>query len=120
MRILAFIVALAILPAPAEAQYIGNLTANPFAPTRMPPQPPGTFTNPHGNGSNSPRLFNDRGEFRGNLNTNPHDPDSVANPTGRYGSSWSPDSINNPSGQGSPNRPDSPSNPYGHGLRVYR
>ena len=45
---------------------------------------------------------------------------SIANPYGRYGSQYSPDSINNPYGAGSRYAPDSPYNPYGQGMRVYR
>jgi hypothetical protein len=55
-----------------------------------------------------------------NLNANPYDPNSVANPSGRYGSPYSPDSINNPYGTGSAYRQDSPNNPYGQGMRAYR
>jgi hypothetical protein len=103
----------------AAAQYLGTLTANPsLAPAA--PQPPGTFSNPYGNSSNSPKLYDSQGQFRGNLNSNSYDPDSVANPYGRYGSRYSNDSINNPYGAGSPYRQDSPNNQYGTGMRVYR
>jgi hypothetical protein len=67
----------------------------------------------------NPGRFNSQGEYRGNLNSNPYDPNSVANPYGKYGSQYSPDSINNPFGAGSPYSPDSPNNPYGSGMRVY-
>lgn len=59
------------------------------------------------------------GKFYGNLNSNPYDPDSIANPYGRYGSKYSPDSINNPYGAGNPYDPNSPTNPYGEGLKLY-
>lgn len=50
-------------------------------------------------------------QYRGNLNNDRHDPDSVSNPYGQYGSKYSPDSINNPYGAG---------NPYGgNKLKVY-
>jgi hypothetical protein len=53
------------------------------------------------------------GRYLGNLNSNQYDPNSVANPYGRYGSEYSPDSINNPYGQyGSPYSPNSARNPY--------
>ena len=53
------------------------------------------------------------GKYLGNLNSNRYDPNSVANPYGRYGSRYSPDSINNPYGQyGSPYSPNSARNPY--------
>lgn len=53
------------------------------------------------------------GKYLGNLNSNQYDPNSVANPYGRYGSEYSPDSINNSYGQyGSPYSPQSANNPY--------
>tara|TARA_B110000467_G_scaffold113895_1_gene104391 strand:- start:83 stop:418 length:336 start_codon:yes stop_codon:yes gene_type:complete len=53
------------------------------------------------------------GQYLGNLSTNQHDPDSVSNPHGRYGSKDSEDSINNPNGKyGDPQSNDSPNNPY--------
>jgi hypothetical protein len=62
----------------------------------------------------SPQLKSNDGANRplGNLNTNPLDPNSVANPLGRYGSSLSPDSVNNPLGiYGSSISPYSAKNP---------
>ena len=41
-----------------------------------------------------------------------------SNQFGRYGSPFSPDSINNPHGAGSLFKPDSPNNPYGSGWRI--
>ena len=53
------------------------------------------------------------GKYLGNLSSNPHDPDSVNNEFGRYGSEHSPDSINNEFGQyGSEFSNDSPNNPW--------
>jgi len=47
------------------------------------------------------------------LSGNPYDPDSTANPFGRYGNPYSPDSIKNPYGiYGNPYSPLSPTNPY--------
>jgi hypothetical protein len=99
--------------------YIGNLSSNRSLPPAA-PQPPGTLNNPYGNSSNSPQLYDSQGQFRGNVNSNRYDPNSVANPYGRYGSQYSPDSINNPYGAGSKYAPDSPANPYGSGMRVYK
>jgi hypothetical protein len=65
------------------------------------------------------RLENDKGEFRGNLNGNRYDSDSVSNPYGQYGSRYSADSINNPYGAGSKYDSESPNNPYGSGLKVF-
>lgn len=44
---------------------------------------------------NSPKLY-EYGQYRGNLNNNPYDPNSVSNRYGPYGSPYSPSSINNP------------------------
>lgn len=98
--------------------YIGNYSANPYAP-RIEPQRPGAFTDRFGDATISPRLYDSRGQFRGNLNANRYDPDSVANPYGRYGSRYSEDSINNRYGAGSRYNNDSPQNRYGQGLRIY-
>jgi hypothetical protein len=111
-------VMLALVSYPVNAQYLGNYTANPMMPP-APPQPSGTFTNQFGNSSNSPQLFDSQGGYHGNLNSNQFDPNSVANPFGRYGSRFSPDSINNPFGAGSRFSQDSPNNPFGQGMRVY-
>lgn len=94
----------------ASAQYIGQYSANPYL-------GPPAIAAPS---IQAPRLYNDSGQFRGNLSPNQYDPNSVNNPYGRYGSPYSQDSINNPYGQGSPYRSDSPNNPYGRGLGVYR
>lgn len=119
MKIVLATFLLALWVRPVNAQYMGSYTANPFLPPAM-PQPPGTFNNPYGTSTNSPQLYDNQGQFRGNLNANRYDPDSVANPYGRYGSKYSPDSVNNPYGAGSPYRQDSPNNPYGTGMGVYR
>jgi hypothetical protein len=123
MRRVAFAVVLGgamAVASTASAQYLGNWTTNPYAGAPAAPQPPGTFNNPYGTDGNSPRAYDSQGNFRGNINSNPYDPNSVANPYGRYGSQYSPDSVNNPYGAGSPYRSDSPNNPYGTGMRVYR
>jgi hypothetical protein len=69
----------------------------------------------------SPILVAPNGQYLGNLNGNRFDPNSVANPYGRFGNPYSPDSINNPYGRyGNPYSPDSVTNPYGTGgARVY-
>jgi hypothetical protein len=59
-----------------------------------------------GNG-NSPVIIAPNGQYLGNLNNNQFDPNSVANPYGRYGSQFSPNSINNPYSQyGNPYSPN--------------
>lgn len=69
--------------------------------------------------TDTPKIYDNQGNFRGNLSSNPYDPDSVSNPYGRYGSQFSPDSINNRFGAGNPFSPDSPNNPFGNGLQIY-
>jgi hypothetical protein len=72
------------------------------------------YDNPYGTTQDSPRIYAPDGKYLGNLNSNQYDPNSVANPYGRYGSPYSPDSINNPYGQyGNPYSPNSVNNPYG-------
>lgn len=103
----------------AQSNYLGNWTRNPYLPA-APPQLPGTFSNPYGGDAGSPKLYDNEGNFHGNLNSNPYDPNGVSNPYGRYGSPYSPDSVNNPYGQfGSQYSPQSPNNPYGTGMPVY-
>lgn len=53
------------------------------------------------------------GQYLGNLNANQFDPNSVANPYGRYGSQYSVDSINNQFSQyGSQYSPNSATNQF--------
>jgi hypothetical protein len=117
-RIAVVIAATMVFSASAQNRYLGNLTVNPYLPPAT-IQPAGTFTNPYGNSSNSPQLFNSQGQFMGNVNTNKYDPNSIANPYGAYGNKYSPTSINNPYGAGNPYYPDSPTNPYGKGMSIY-
>ena len=119
MRVILAIAVLTFFLTSASAQYMGNYTANPYIGPQV-TYPSGTFTNPYGTSFNSPKLYDNQGGFHGNLNANPYDPNSVANPYGQYGSQYSPNSINNPYGAGSPYRYNSPTNPYGVGLGVYR
>jgi len=60
---------LATIAVASAQNYLGNYTSNPYMPP-APPQPPGTFTNSYGNSSNSPQLYNNQGQYRGNLNSN--------------------------------------------------
>jgi hypothetical protein len=59
-----------------------------------------SWRNPYA--TDTPRLYDSQGNYRGKLSSNPYDPDSTANPFGRYGNPFSPDSINNPYGAGNP------------------
>ena len=127
------------LPLSASAEYLGELSANPYAPdsTANPygagsPFKPDGINNPYSpSGSlfsnqfstnpfatDPPRLYDQQEHYRGKLSTNPYDADSTSNPFGRYGSPFSQDSINNPYGAGNPYNPNSPTNPYGRGLRI--
>ena len=81
------------------------------------PYSPKSATNPYA--TQAPKLYDQQGNYRGRLSTNPYDPDSVSNPYGRYGNPYSPDSIKNPYGAGNRYSPDSPNNPYGQGLSIY-
>ena len=123
-----------------SAEDLGRFSANPHQPnsTSKPEGPAGAaFTNtsvnnpssrygsPHSNQSatnpfatEAPKLYDSSGKYRGRLSANPYDPDSISNPFGRYGSKFSPDSINNRYGAGNPHDLDSPSNPYGRGMQI--
>ena len=126
-------------PLTLQAEDLGNLSANPFdaestanpfgkgspfAPNGInnPFSPYGSpfsnrsATNPFA--TDTPRLYDQQGHYRGKLSANPFDADSTSNQFGRYGSPFSPESLNNPYGAGSPYRPDSPKNPYGKGWRI--
>lgn len=43
---------------------------------------------------NGPKVYDKDGNFKGNLNPDPYDPDSINNPHGVYGSQHQPDSVN--------------------------
>ena len=106
-----------------KAQYRGNLNndrhdpdsvSNPYGQYGN-PYSPDSVNNPYGAGNpyggNKLKVYDEDGNFKGNLNNNKHDPDSVSNPYGQYGNPYSPDSVNNPYGAG---------NPYGgKKLKVY-
>lgn len=119
--------------------YLGRLSSNPYdadsvsnpygagSPYRSDSinNPYGEYGSPYSSRSannpfatDAPKLYDDKGNYRGKLSTNPYDPDSVSNPYGRYGSKYSPESINNPYGLGSPYNYNSPNNPYGQGLNI--
>lgn len=111
MRLIAIVFAVFFLALPALAQsYIGQYNrANPSANTAP--------TSQYGNYE----LRDSSGNYRGQLNSNRNDPNSVSNPHGQYGSKYSPDSVNNPySPSGSKYGAESPNNKYGTGLGVYQ
>ena len=70
----------------------------------------------------STKIYSRDGTYLGKLSANPYDPDSIANPYGRYGNPYSPDSVNNPYGRyGSPYGAESANNPYAtRPPRIYR
>jgi len=99
----------------AGSPFNPNGLNNPFSPYGSP------FSNQSATGpfvTDAPRMYDQQGNYRVKLSANLYDPDLTSIPYGRYGSSFSPDSINSPYGAGSPYRTSSPTNPYGHGLRV--
>ena len=127
------------LPLSVQADYLGELNANPFDfdSTANPfgagsPFKPDGINNPfcpYGSpisnqsatnpfATDAPRLYDQQKNYRGKLSTNPYESDSTSNPFGRYGSPFFPDTINNPFGAGSPYSSNSPTNPYGRGLRI--
>lgn len=92
--------------------YVGQYGANPYAAPKV-EQP--------AYGGQNLGIYNSQGEYKGNLNSNPYDPNSVNNPYGQYGSQYSPKSINNPYvPENNPYNPNSANNPYGQGLKVYQ
>ncbi len=108
----------------AEAKdYLGQLSSNPYASNSTSGIGADTYRIKQSMSdqysSGGPKLYNSDGDFRGNLNGNSYDSDSVSNPYGRYGSRYSSDSINNPYGAGSMYKSDSPNNPYGTGWSIY-
>ena len=104
-------------------EYLGQLSTNPYAPNST--SAPGannyrsrqSMENQFSTGG--PKLYDSEGNYRGNLNGNRFDPDSVSNPYGRYGSEYSSESLNNQYGAGSQYRLDSPNNRYGTGWSIY-
>jgi hypothetical protein len=82
-----------LAPVTVHAQYVAPYGA--YGRPYVPP-PPVMNTSPFANGSNSYQIYNSQGQYRGNLNTNQFDPNSVANQFGPYGSPFSPTSPNNP------------------------
>ena len=97
-----------LLPGAAAAnEYLGQLSRNPYDPdstsnpygTHGSPGAPNSINNSYGRygspysnqsatnpyATDTPRLYDSGGNYRGRLSSNPFDPDSVSNPYGRYG-----------------------------------
>lgn len=101
--------------------YLGNLNGNKYDPNSLsnpygagskyksnsPNNPYGQYGSPYSNKSstnpyatNAPKIYDQNGNYKGRLSTNPYDSDSTSNPYGKYGSPYSSDSLNNPYGTG--------------------
>lgn len=50
-----------------------------------------SWNNPYA--TNAPKVYDQQGNYRGRLSSNPYDPDSISNPNGAYGNPSSPLSI---------------------------
>jgi len=59
-----------------------------------------SWTNPYA--TNPPKIYDQRGNYMGELSKNPYRQDSISNPYGKYGSPYSPNSLKNPYGAGNP------------------
>lgn len=86
-------------PYGAGSQYAPNGINNPYS-ERGSQYSNRSANNPYA--TDAPKIYDQQGNYRGRLSSNPNDPDSVSNPYGRYGNKYSPDSINNPYGAGNP------------------
>lgn len=123
----------------AQDDDLGNLSSNPYDPnsTANPfgagnPYSPNSINNPFGTygseyspnsvnnpyATDTPKLYDSEGNYRGKLSSNPYDPESISNPYGQYGNPYSSESINNPYGAGNPYDSDSPTNPFGTGWKI--
>ena len=102
-------------PYGAGSQYNTNSVNNPFG------QYGSQYSNKSANNpyaTDAPKLYDQNGNYRGKLSTNPYNSESISNPYGKYGNPYSPESINNPYGAGNPYSTDSPNNSYGDGWKV--
>jgi hypothetical protein len=102
----------------ARQQQTTVITTNPYLGTPISPYDP-RVNQYSPQGANNPyatqggKIYGQDGTYLGKLNANKYDPESVANPYGKYGSPYSSTSINNPYSQyGSPYSAKSAKNPY--------
>jgi hypothetical protein len=59
-----------------------------------------SWTNPYA--TNPPKIYDQNGNYRGELSRNPYRQDSISNPHGQYGNPYNPNSLKNPYGAGNP------------------
>jgi len=59
-----------------------------------------SWTNPYA--TNPPKIYDQNGNYRGELSKNPYRQDSISNPYGQYGNPYNPNSLKNPYGAGNP------------------
>ena len=86
-------------PFGAGSPYAPNGLMNPYSQYGS-PYSNNSWTNPYA--TNPPQIYDQNGNYRGDLSTNQYDPNSISNPYGQYGSPYSPNSLNNPYGAGNP------------------
>ena len=85
----------------------------------MPAQPLAAYDHPFGDSITNPEFYGSEGNIHGDVNINPFNSDSIANPYSRYGSPFSPYSSGNPFGQfGSPYGIVGPGTSLGPGTSV--
>jgi hypothetical protein len=82
-----FITLLLIIPIYSQAQCFTNSNGTLICPSN---------SYDFRNDSNSPKVYTPDGQYRGNLNGNIYDPNSISNKFGPYGNPYSPDSLTNP------------------------
>ena len=128
-RVLTTLLILLVLDGTAHAQYMGNSTATPTLPAPLPPGSSSVYGKTY-NGPADPLLPPPPGSssvygktYNGAADPLlPPPPNSGANPYGRYGNLYSPDSTNgarnslnpaSPYNENSPYNPNRPYNPYG-------
>ena len=107
----AIVIGLVLVSTAASAGEIGRFTVNPYVWPNQNTITPYPY-------SNAPNLYDQQGNYRGRLSSDPYGQDSISNPYGRYGSRYSNESVNNPFGAGSRFKLDSPNNPFGKGWKI--
>jgi hypothetical protein len=86
-------------PLGAGSPFAPNGINNPLSPLGN-PYSDQSATNPYA--THPPKIYDQDGNYHGELSANPYRPESSSNPYSPYGSPYAPDSLNNPYGLGSP------------------